>query len=104
MWFPIIAIGLMDGWIDLEPAPDSSWMTNLADVELEEFTGAKDSQDAEIYEGDILNQVRGVFAVEWNDDTCQMQTSDGIALHADDNYGCWREVIGNIHENPELLK
>ena len=79
---------------------------DIDDVELMQFTGIKDKNDVEIYEGDIVNFDK----VEWGgDDNIHVVTWDKT-------YGCWcfgggsisdmefREVIGNIHENPELLE
>lgn len=86
--------------------------------ELEQYTGLKDDNGKEIYEGDIIKQLMYVlkgkecfttWVVRWyNDESCYDLHRVSGALYGDSmlsareskNY----EVIGNIHENPELLE
>ena len=77
-----------------------------------QYTGLTDKNDKKIFEGDIVVvYARGyhtVCTVSWADVVAQFQlwqintvpkTSTNLNLG---NYDC--EVIGNIHDNPELLK
>ena len=73
---------------------------------LMQFTGLKDKNGKEIYEGDILsfqfdNPVANYkLAVEWKTGMteCCQNSFDGYETKDLDN----AEVIGNIYENPEL--
>lgn len=84
---------------------------------LEQFTGLKDANGKEIYEGDILAWhsniyrkhdwvglvlYRGAgFAVQESDKSYSSPEWLDCACRKDANI---IEVIGNIHENPELLE
>jgi hypothetical protein len=77
---------------------------------LQQFTGAKEhchenpSDNREIYDGDIVEFSDGkILSVEWNDDTCQWQFSDGSPINNGDRYGTYKKIVGNIYEHPHLL-
>ncbi|GGD05682.1 YopX family protein [Enterococcus wangshanyuanii] len=90
-----------------------NYMRFLDEIILMQYTGLKDKNGVEIYEGDVVRQVAGEYsyigAVEKD---CYQFYIDGIdpldAYSFDDvadtsNCTADLEVIGNIHENPELL-
>ena len=77
---------------------------------LMQYTGLKDNNGKEIYEGDVIRVIglpitgtdyaitfdKGMFGFLEHHDSCELWTIGHF--HPDD-----MEVIGNIYENPELL-
>jgi uncharacterized phage protein (TIGR01671 family) len=80
--------------------------------EIMQFTGLKDKNGKEIYEGDVLSAFYGTQLTEvyWNSKfglyEIVLQIS-GVTVPSGEllgNHLSVIEVIGNIYENPELLK
>lgn len=73
----------------------------------EQFTGLHDKNGKEIYEGDVVRHPNGVHPVVWDDSLAswQMRFSDYVPDQEEGSISYQDvQVIGNIHENPELLK
>ncbi len=81
----------------------------LEDIHLMQYTGLKDKNGVEIYEGDLLSSDHTTNARN----APQIVAYSMLPVHGDyqESYGYtfdYRaeelEIVGNIYENPELLK
>ena len=92
-------------------APKSFWMKPVNADTVGQFTGAKDINGKESYEGDIIkfyddraHELVGV--IKWNTLACRWYVDCSVRdcpYHVFDARYAF-EIIGNVYDNPELLE
>lgn len=96
---------LMDGYIRVNSSLSSA---NFDECEIMQFVGIKDKNDKEIYEGDLVKietNNKWIFRIEFNNFYCSFLGQNIYDDSHDIILGMQKlEIIGNIYENPELLK
>ncbi len=111
-WFNVTSNGnIITGCDDVidEPAHVDNWV-------LEQYTGLRDSkrtpeypEGQRVFEGSLIKYRGLVFIIEWDDDwsgflfRCPEWKKNQHSWHFDCDTACQCEVIGNIHQNPELI-
>ena len=118
--------GTIPRFVTYSKDDDKFWLDDDC-IKLMQYTGLKDKNDKEIYEGDILSggkkydKCYGTPIIKignydeckelFDEDFCELSYT-GVYFEFNDNtfagidYTCISnfEVIGNIYENPELLE
>ena len=76
------------------------------DIELMEYTGLKDMDGKEIYEGDIVIHHSKMCKIIFNVEEARFVLRDDefeLEIPFTNNNNKRMEIVGNIYENPELL-
>lgn len=110
----------MLGWVTIAPRIHELYGYDKDDdatsLEFMQFTGLLDKNGKEIYEGDVLEDKsedngadfgailrRGKYEVVWSKEYCCFSL-DNYFWHISETQAKRLEVIGNIYENPDLIK
>lgn len=117
----VLVIDYLNNMIDLVGGEIEQY---FEDVELMQYTGLKDKNGTEIYEGDVLERevhvvlhgtdldkwIKERVVVDWkysgwyvNEDELEFVLDEGVDRHTLCRQTAL-EVVGNIYENPELLE
>lgn len=90
--------GFLENGVFIGPANNTS--SEEQQEESQQFTGLKDKNGKEIYEGDIMSSEMGNGRITWVECSGKfVLEGDNFLINPWDGY----EVIGNIFENKDLL-
>ena len=100
-WDPEAETYRYEGNVQFDGQVVSGWGKDKYDWVVEQFTGLRDKNGAEIYEGDVIRYYNYRYLIT------DMYCSGVLRILEDQDkmneVTPYIEVIGNIHENPELL-
>lgn len=98
--------GPIDFWFQACAETGKNPLKVKPDTILMQYTGLKDKNGKEIYEGDIVD-FGGLKPIKivWKDAGFQSKMYGGQVIELrEEGMSYFAEIIGNIYENPELLK
>ncbi len=105
----LISISLNEGIDEVTKVVDSKWLNRKEDdFILMQYTGLKDKNGKEIYEGDIVVwphlDSRGYHEIYYNQEEVHYFARPLVEYNETESYldSTHMEIIGNIYENPEL--
>ncbi len=79
-------------------------------VEINQYTGAEDSRDRQIFEGDILKigTSKDLWTVEWDSSNYKYIMHSTVDEKETKDFGDWGrkkvQIVGNIYEDKDLLE
>ena len=99
----------MINWYDTffyDDSPVTRYSGDFSYIEmpLMQYTGLKDKNEVEIYEGDIIRSYNEFGEAFEQLSVVEYDVSTGQLKGIDIKYIDYEEVIGNIYENPDLIK
>ena len=103
--------GIHKDWITLGASANGGWFAlhNKYAVKAEtvgQFTG-KTVKNGKVFDGDILKSIDGIFLVRWDEEksafVMRFLEYPFETLYLEEMWDD-AEIIGNIHDNPELLE
>ena len=102
-------LGAMKRMVYPRDLQETGLRAEFKDAVLMQYTGTKDKNGKEIWEDDIITNGKSNHLIYYNNEKCQFK-ADGYYSRSQDIPWDFTEepylieVVGNIHENPELIK
>ena len=102
--------GVHEDWIIAGAAANGGWFAiherrAVDPATVGQYTGLTDMQGVKIFEGDVVTMAEEYGKIEYSETEAMFQVVfDTWCTDFDHYFGTDFEVIGNIHDNPELLE